>query len=189
MGGHRDGNYASRLVTDLFERSSICGGIEQKIKSSLELLSKAHDALLERSAQLGGDAIVGATVAALLVDGRMGASIYAGDSRCYILRENRLLIATDDHAKTVESPDGYRRYLTKALCAPSRFDVDTKRFGVEKGDTFLLCTDGFYGALSTEMIKKAMRSNDLSEALESLGNITLSSDADDNLTALMGRIL
>jgi serine/threonine protein phosphatase PrpC len=187
MGGHQDGAYASHLITDLFERARICGDLEQKIKLSLDVLLKAHSALARKSARLGDGVIIGATIAALLIDGHKGASIYAGDSRCYVLRENRLLIATEDHAKTVESSDGERKYLTKALSAPSKFDVDIKRFSVENGDTFLLCTDGFYNALSAAEIRNAMRSDDMGEALESLSAAALSGKADDNLTALMTR--
>jgi serine/threonine protein phosphatase PrpC len=188
MGGHQDGNYASRLITDVFENIDISGDLEQKIELSLYALSRAHNALLNRSARLGEGVIIGATVALLLADGKVGACIYAGDSRCYALRSDKLLIATEDHIKFLESPEGGRKYLTKALCVPSKFDMDVKRFAIENGDTFLLCTDGFYDGLTTAAIKNAMRSSDMNKALSELGDVILAKNAEDNLTAVMARI-
>ena len=188
MGGHQEGNFASHLVTDMFERMKMVGGFDAKIEAITTQLSNIHILLRKKVHEMGEGTVIGTTVALLFVEEGKGVSIHSGDSRCYILRNGRLSKVTEDHAEVLQTNGRSRKYLTKALSAPGEFFLEIKKFRVLPNDVFLLCTDGLYDNVTISMLKRAMQASDAQKGLELLGNAVLSKQADDNLTAVMVRI-
>ena len=185
MGGHQEGNFASHLVTDIFERMQMHGGFEQKLEAITSQLYNIHLILQKKVQKIGRSAVIGTTVVVLYVEGSKGVSIHAGDSRCYLLRGERLSMVTVDHAREVETPGGRRKVLTNALSAPGELSLEIKKFRVEPGDRFLLCSDGVYDKVNNAVIKRALKHRSPEEGLELLTSSVLARRADDNLTALI----
>lgn len=185
MGGHQEGNYASRLVTDIFERMPLSPDFEENIEAIHAQVFNIHLLLQKKAHQLGPDAIIGTTVVILLIDAHRGVCFHAGDSRCYLLRDEKLSFVTTDHANVIHTPTGERRALTNALSAPSPYFLETKKFKVEDADIFLLCSDGFYETRSNEEIIQALSHPCLSEGIDHLVSAVLDSGAHDNLTAIV----
>lgn len=185
MGGHQEGNFASHLVTDIFEKMQMQGSFEQKLEAITSQLYNIHLILQKKAQKIGRNAVIGTTVVVLFVEGSKGVSIHAGDSRCYLLREGSLSLVTMDHAKEVRTPNGRRKVLTNALSAPGEISLEIKRFRVEPGDRFLLCSDGVYDKVTNAVIKTALLQPRPEAGLELLTSSVLARRADDNLTALI----
>jgi serine/threonine protein phosphatase PrpC len=102
-------------------------------------------------------------VAALLHDNRVTVA-HVGDSRLYRLRSERLERLTLDHSLLQElvdrgfySPEEAQRatnknYVTRALGVEPGVDVEIHEHPVQKGDVFLLCSDGLSDMIEDEDI-------------------------------------
>lgn len=185
MGGHQEGNFASHLVTDIFEQVELKGSVDQKIEAISSQFYNIHRILQKKVHKLGNDAVIGTTLVLLLIEGSQAVSIHSGDSRCYIVRDNTLSMVTQDHARSIESEHGERKALTRALCAPGELSLEVKKFETQIGDTFLLCSDGFYDNLSNNVIKEGMQIDLLENAMSYMSAKVLEGTADDNLTATL----
>lgn len=185
MGGHQEGNFASHLVTDIFEEFELKGSFEQKIEAITSQFYNIHRILQKKVHKLGSDAVIGTTLVLLLIEGENAASIHSGDSRCYVVREGKLSMVTQDHARKIPSENGERKALTRALCAPGELSLEVKKFQIQSRDVFLLCSDGFYDNLSHNTIKEGMEVELLEEGMQLMISKVLDGVADDNLTATL----
>lgn len=185
MGGHQEGNFASHLVTDIFEQVTLSGTFDQKIEAISSQFYNIHRILQKKVHKLGSNAVIGTTLVLLLIEGEQAASIHSGDSRCYVYRDGTLSMVTQDHAKSIPSENGERKALTRALCAPGELSLEVKKFQTQQGDVFLLCSDGFYDNLSQECIKEGMQTDLLEKGMQFMSSKVLSGVADDNLTATL----
>lgn len=189
MGGHQEGNFASHLVTDIFEQVNLTGTFDNKIELITSQFYNIQKILEKKAHKLGGNAIIGTTLVLLLIENEQGATIHSGDSRCYVNRDNKLSMVTQDHAKSIHSEDGEeRKALTRALSAPGTLSLEVKKFSVKKDDVYLLCSDGFYDNLSTATIKEGLEVETLKDGMQLMSSNVLSGKADDNLTAVSIRV-
>ncbi len=185
MGGHDEGNFASHLITDIFEDFELKGSFEDKIALMHKQLKVIHDILQNKVEKLGGNVQIGTTLMLLHIEDEKGVCIHSGDSRCYNLRNNVLSTVTKDHAIEINDFYGYRKVLTSAISAPGDFNVEITRFVVEEKDIFLLCSDGLYDNIENQTIKSAMEESNIEIGIEKLRFNVLSSTADDNITAIL----
>jgi serine/threonine protein phosphatase PrpC len=185
MGGHQEGNFASHLVTDIFERIELHGSFEQKIDAITSQFYNIHRILQKKVHKLGNNAMIGTTLVLLFIEDKKAVSIHSGDSRCYIFRDTKLSLVTNDHARSIHNEQGERKALTKALCAPGEFSLEIKNFEAKTNDRYLLCSDGFYDNLSSSSIKEGMQKKDLREGMHFMTSKVLAGKSDDNLTATL----
>lgn len=185
MGGHEEGNFASHLVTDIFEEMQMSGNFENKIFIMNKQIEKIHNILKNKVEKSGKDITIGTTLILLFIEGNKGVCIHSGDSRCYNLRDGVLSTVTKDHSIEINDLYGYRKVLTSALSAPGNLFVETTRFIVKKDDSFLLCSDGLYDNIPSKIIKLSLEDNSLEIGMERLRSSVLSTKADDNITAIM----
>ena len=183
MGGHQEGNFASHLVTDIFEQMQMNGDFDEKINDINAQIYNIHRILQKKSHKIGQNVVIGTTLVLLLIEGEKGACIHSGDSRCYIQRGGKLATVTQDHAKMVMDQGEERKMLTRALSAPGELSIEIKRFAVQPDDIYLLCSDGFYDNLPSSQIKKSMINGQIEHSLKKMCNTVLGGVADDNLTA------
>ncbi|ADG93408.1 protein serine/threonine phosphatase [Arcobacter nitrofigilis DSM 7299] len=184
MGGHEEGNFASRLITDIFENFTLEGTFENKIEMINKQIKIIHNLLINKVEKIGGNIIIGSTLMLLHIEDEKGVCIHAGDTRCYCLQNNTLRTITKDHAIQINDFYGSRRYLTSALSAPGNLFIETTRFTVCKNDVFLICTDGLYDYISNKVIKEAMSQDNIQEALFKLKLSVLATSAEDNITTV-----
>ncbi|MCP4200667.1 MAG: Stp1/IreP family PP2C-type Ser/Thr phosphatase [bacterium] len=177
MGGHGNGEVASRLVT-----LSVCESIEavpRKAwgrKGSLEpfgdelrkALVRANQAVfkaVEENEDLAG---MGATMVAMMSRDATAVIAHVGDSRAYRLRGGRLEQLTEDHTWVGQQVSAgelsldearshpFRNVVTRALGGEAELVVDQSAHDVQAGDLFLLCTDGLTGVLEDEEIAEIL---------------------------------
>lgn len=185
MGGHEEGNFASHLITDIFEEFEMLGSFEEKISLMCKQLEVIHNILKNKVEKMGNNITIGTTLILLHIYENKGVCIHSGDSRCYNLRNDILSTVTKDHAIEIDDLYGKRKVLTSAISAPGNLFIETTRFIIKKDDKFLLCSDGLYDNISNTTIKNSMENNNFEESMNNLTLDVLSTEADDNLTAIL----
>ena len=185
MGGHEEGNFASHLITDIFEEIKLEGNLEERINLMSEQLKIIHSLLEKKVEKIGGDTRIGTTLMLLHIFEEKGVCIHSGDTRCYNLRNDILSTVTKDHAIEYDDYYGYRKVLTSAISAPGNFKIEITRFFIQANDIFLLCSDGLYDNISNRTIKNSMIENSLEKGIQRLQQEVLTSSADDNITAVL----
>jgi type VI secretion system protein ImpM len=188
LGGHRDGEVASRMVCDALADFVPDTAFDRMIDAARERLERVNEYLVREatSSQNGG---CGSTVVALFVRGSRFAVLWAGDSRLYRLRDGFLEQVTQDHSLAVvdaASAIGENvNAVTRAVGGESTLALDQRRDRVRAGDRFLLCSDGLTRTVSTEQITEWMGHADVRHAVDGLIQATLENGAPDNVTALI----
>lgn len=197
MGGHEAGNIASNMIV------SSLGELEEK-KFLDELVTGVEDKvldvnqrLLEYSEIMLDGRIVGSTVAILLIKGRVGICMWAGDSRLYRYRNEELQQITLDHSHvsellrqgsiTAEEAENHpeSNVITRAIGTSNDLYVDIDVFDVQMGDIYLLCSDGLYNSVNDEMIMDCLRMDDIETAVKNLIQESLSNDVSDNVSVVV----
>ncbi|MEB0092561.1 serine/threonine-protein phosphatase [Pseudomonas sp. CCI1.2] len=195
MGGHQCGDIASQLIVTHLADLPQAGSFDERMiamRQCLHWLNRRMSQELTINPE-HKDKIMGSTVVALLIEGKRGACVWAGDSRCYLLRDNHLHQLTRDHSLFEQlineqkmSPEKARlqpnsQSLTRAIGASDQLQLEIVELEVQPDDVFLLCSDGFYEGLNNEVL---LRTLDL-ESMHTLFTDVLGGTARDNLTAIV----
>ncbi|MDI1294131.1 MAG: bifunctional protein-serine/threonine kinase/phosphatase [Methylobacter sp.] len=110
---------------------------------------------------------------------------HIGDSRIYRLRQGNFEQITRDHRIWVKE----KNYLNRAMGIEPRLEVDYQSRPVEKGDLFLLTTDGIHDFIDEKILKKYVQeSADLTLVAEKIMQQAAANHSDDNLTCQLLRI-
>lgn len=174
MGGVNGGRIAAELaVKVIFDQFALPQGMDPR--EALEnAISKANEAVFTEGSETPGLLGMGTTVTALLVNDHYALAAHVGDSRIYQLRQGKKIFRTFDHSVVFEwvssgvlteeearlSP--YSNIISRVLGTHPRTEADiSDKLPYKKGDRFLLCSDGIWGALpEPELIQRI--SNDKS---------------------------
>lgn len=186
VGGHSDGETASRMVCDALADFQQTGSFDDTITAARERMYAVNDQLVRAAARsLLGDRC-GSTVVALLVRGSRCAVLWAGDSRAYRWRSGRLEQLTRDHSVAASGVAGGDPHaITRAVGAQPRLDLDVCREQVRPGDRFLLCSDGLTRAVPEAQIRAYLEQPEVDAVVQGLVQATLDAGAPDNVTALV----
>ncbi|MBL8189958.1 MAG: Stp1/IreP family PP2C-type Ser/Thr phosphatase [Acidobacteria bacterium] len=166
VGGHSAGEEASRLAVE-----SICQRFfdsSDAINDALrEAFAEANQAIF-RAAQSRFDwQGMGTTATALVISNGQAFAAQVGDSRLYLVRDERIYQLSEDHSAVMEmvrmgvmtlaEAEGHedRNIILRALGTKPEVAVTVweKPFPVRVGDRFVLCTDGLFDLVSDEEIK------------------------------------
>jgi type VI secretion system protein ImpM len=188
LGGHRDGEIASRMVCDALSSLGPCASFDEAIEAAQGRLREVNDHLLRTAARSLVGERSGSTVVALLVRGTRCAVLWAGDSRVYRWRTGRLERLTHDHS-SAESGRAAGRVesssVTRAVGVHPTLTLDVLQDRVCAGDRFLLCSDGLTRMLPEAGIRLWMESPEIQVAVDGLIKATLDAGAPDNVTVLI----
>ncbi|MDB5993532.1 MAG: protein phosphatase [Pseudomonas sp.] len=195
MGGHQRGDVASQMIVTELGELPDGGSFSERViamRQCLHWLNRRMTQELTLTANRA-DSIMGSTVVALLIEGDRGACVWAGDSRCYLLRDGRLHQLTRDHSlleqlikeQSMSAEDARQhpdaRALTRAIGATDQLKLEVLELEVGPGDVFLLCSDGFYQSLDEGLLRDAMSL----ESLHPVFDQVMRGQARDNLTAVV----
>ena len=170
LGGYGNGDVASNFVCD-------CIGMAVEISDHLnadflaQCFQVTQDLLMSEKERRGLDSIK-TTMATLLVHNNLATWGHIGDSRIYHFRDNKLKSVTMDHSvpqmlvlngsireKDIRHhPD--RSMLLHAMgsewVSPA-YEIDRDAVRLMKGDSFLICSDGFWEWIEEKMMMKILR--------------------------------
>jgi protein phosphatase len=140
-------------------------------------------------------------VASLFYDDRVSIA-HVGDSRMYRMRGNRFEQITMDHSLLQELVDrGFysqeeaqrstnRNYVTRALGVEANVDVEVQEVEVQKGDYFLMCSDGLPDMVEDEDIHLTISTfnKDVKTIGEQLIKLTNDNGGRDNVSVILVQV-
>jgi protein phosphatase len=203
MGGERGGATASRLAVEavetLWNREKPDGDDREKVLQWLvEAVSNANSSVWETSARDPAVHGMGTTIVMAVQsdDGHLYIA-HVGDSRAYMVREDKTIVLTQDHSVVMElllqgkiSPEQFRtspfrNYITRCVGHNNNVEIDQTPVEVKPGDCIILCTDGLPTVLHDDEIGEICRQNDSAEEVcKQLLDETLLGGAPDNVTII-----
>lgn len=197
VGGQRQGEVASRAAVE-----EVLGGFRRApaMESHGPLLNRlvqAANARVCETEALAGPSGAGMSstivVCALRFD--RATIAHVGDSRCYIVRDSKARVITNDHtvaneqihmgilSKAEAAGADSRHVLSRSLGSNLFVKVDVSELQVQPGDVLLLCSDGLHGAVSSGEIASTVSSGkDLNAVAGELVASANRQDGGDNVS-------
>jgi serine/threonine protein phosphatase PrpC len=188
LGGHRDGEIASREVCDALADLPPSSDLERMVDAALERIRQVNEHLYRGSARAILTDRCGSTVVALLVRGSRVAVLWAGDSRVYRWRAGQLERLTNDHSVGEADPLTGRQEahgITRAVGVAAAVEVDVYRDDLRVGDRFLLCSDGLTRIVTDAQLQERLATSDLRAMVSALIGLALDGGGPDNVTAVV----
>jgi protein phosphatase len=203
VGGQDRGEVASRAAVEhlLAGFRRLTSG--DSLNSALpKLIQAANTHVFETAAAVGpGGSSMATTIVACALRFDRAIVCHAGDSRCYLIRQEKARQITRDHTVTNEqvlmglmtareaSEAGSRNLLSRSLGNEMFVSVETNEHTMHKGDVLLLCSDGLHGSVKEDdMVRSLETASDLETAAKELVSIAKERDGSDNISVQLIRI-
>jgi protein phosphatase len=197
MGGHRAGEVAAKeavfylcdAIKELLSQLQKSADLDTLIKKILKVFENANHWIYHLSHTNENLHGMGTTLCSLLFHNDHIVYSHVGDSRIYRLRNNKLELITKDHSVLMRSKTQQtklRKMLTQVIGTPKQIYPQVGSCKLEKGDLYLLCSDGlsdFVAFSDIELILK--RSYSLKEKTKILIRIAKNLGSLDNITVLL----
>ncbi|MFA5536210.1 MAG: Stp1/IreP family PP2C-type Ser/Thr phosphatase [Bacillota bacterium] len=198
MGGHRAGAFASDLALNTMrEIFSKGNNSEDHVHFLLQGVEKANEKIFSTSLLEQDKAGMGTTLTSLWLQGGFAFLAHVGDSRAYLLRNDKLMILTEDHSLvgelvrngslTISEAETHpqKHMLTRALGVGFKVKIDIKKINCNSKDLFLLCTDGLTNLVADQEIKEVLGAClTIQDSLKKLLELALQRGGQDNITML-----
>ena len=198
MGGASAGEIASQMLIETVKNflSKTPRPWDENILAQAILL--ANDKILNTARRHEEYHGMGTTATVLSLDGQTAHFAHVGDSRLYLLRENFFKQMTEDHSYvetlvrrgelTAEEARVHpmKNVLTQAVGAMANLSIDKANFPVERGDIFLLCTDGLTNMVEDELILKILKTAE--NPADALIEAALDAGGRDNVSVIVAGV-
>jgi len=186
LGGHTDGDYASRMVCDAFADFAPAASLDASIEAVRRRMHEVNDHLFRASTRSLLSDRSASTVVALLARGEESAVLWAGDSRLYRWRAGRLERLTRDHSPGEGLlAERVSNAVTRAVGVHATLTLEVQHNKVRAGDRYLLCSDGLSRAVPEARILAVMTSPDIQLAVSGLIKSALEAGGPDNVTVVI----
>ena len=176
MGGAKKGDYASSTLVKYIVKNF--QGLDKEFKNSKAMKKWLYKIILEANKKIYTKANksldfkgMGSTLSVCLIVKDILITAQVGDSRIYILKDNKLSQLSVDqsyvnylvHNHYINADDASshkeRHKLTNAIGTKSKVNADINEYHYEK-ERLLLCSDGLYNNVSFEDLESILRGND-----------------------------
>jgi PPM family protein phosphatase len=137
------------------------------------------------------------TISALLIAGQYGVTAQVGDSRIYRVRGGQGQQLTEDHtlvnyklkqgliseadARTMKG----KNVITRAVGHKDYVEVDTRELEIQRGDRYLLCSDGLHGYLQAGELESVLSATTPEEAPAKFVAVANERGGRDNITVVL----
>lgn len=206
MGGHESGDIASRIALEIIQNWAQAQGSPhtdlgpmKRLEVLTELAEEANQQIYSASESSNQARGMGTTLIAGFVTFSYLTYVHVGDSRLYVLRDEKLTqITTDDSfvQKMVEKGEitveesrthEKRNIITKAIGLMPTVAVNADAYPLVPGDIVLACTDGLHDLIidDREIAEIILAADDIETAGEKLINKALDYGGTDNVTVLL----
>jgi serine/threonine protein phosphatase PrpC len=183
---------ASESAVKTFLTDYYCTSDSWSVKTSVHRVLAATNSWLHaqtRRSQYSYDKDKGyvCTLSALVIKSTIAHIFHIGDARIYRLAGRALEQLTEDHRIVISSEQSY---LGRALGINPEIEIDYNALQIEKGDVFLLATDGVYEHVGARFVTDAINDNpqDLDKAAKIIVDRAFQQGSPDNLTIQIVRI-
>lgn len=203
VGGQDHGEVASRLAIE-----HLISGFKQAVPGAPltaylpRLIQAANSEIYECGASIGnGRAKMATTIVACALQFDRATVAHAGDSRCYLIRQQYAVALTRDHTVsgeqlrmglvTAREAAGAvtANLLSRSLGTDMFISVDTSEHQIFPDDVLLLCSDGLHHSVPADDIARLVdRESDLQQAAADLVALAKARDGSDNISVQLMRI-
>ncbi len=202
MGAHAAGELASRMSVDLIPHHYAKLNRGDAPAALMRAMEEANQEIYRRGQANPEFRSMGTTACALALL-PMGAVVsHVGDSRVYRLRGTTLEQLTFDHSLVWEmrasgdlSEEALRsnaipkNVITRSLGPSPTVQVDLEGpFPLQRGDRFLLCSDGLSGQLTDEEIGMLLGTLDIDKAVRGMVDLSNLRGGPDNITVVIAEV-
>lgn len=182
---------ASESAVGSFLTDYYCTSDSWSVKSSVQKVIKSVNSWLyaqTRNSPYRFDKDKGyiCTFSALVFKSNTAHLFHSGDTRIYRLSGDNLEQLTEDHRRIVSADV---TYLTRALGIDQTLEIDYQSQTIEKGDIFIIATDGVYEFIKGPAIVETINySKSLDDAANNIVLKALELGSDDNLSIQIARV-
>ena len=203
MGGAKSGNIASSLASDVFvqEIKQTWKGdtnqehVDQMLRNAVKL---ANFTVYDQAQQFEEFTGMGTTLVAILLSGKRATIVNVGDSRAYHIDRVGIRQVTVDHSvvqlmvsRGELTPEQAKTYpgkslITRAIGTESMVRCDIFHRRVNRGDFFLLCSDGLSNLMDEqEILFEVAHGQEKDKCCQRLLDIAKKRGAPDNVTSIL----
>ena len=207
MGGHLDGERASGVAVQTLAAEMLdsiyvpmlkdfnAGSSPTILEALVNASEKANRAVIKRVP--GG----GTTLSAVAIVGNLAYLVHVGDSRAYLLHENKIEQLTTDHTLvqrliemkelTLEEAEHYpqKNVLYRAIGQNEQLKMERLIRTLPPGSQVLICTDGLWDLVEEDAIRDVtMESSSPQEACDNLVRIANDLGGTDNISVIVFKV-
>ena len=209
MGGHAAGDYASRFTVEKIVEYVTESEESEPVTVLGEAVRYANEHLLAEANADASKAGMGTTIVAAVVVGDKLYTANVGDSRLYVINQERITQITRDHSLVEEMvqsgkllveemvrlgemdkedakvhPD--KNIITRAIGVLPEVSADFFETVLVPGDTVLLCSDGLTNMVDDTDIKRiVLGQRDIVEKTQRLIDAANENGGKDNITVVL----
>jgi serine/threonine protein phosphatase PrpC len=212
IGGHRAGEIAAEMVVETVSRAVAGSNAANPVQTLRESIMRSSQQILVQAESDLDKKGMGATCAcALIVDERLYIA-YVGDSRIYLLRNEKIQRLSIDHTWIQEAVDAgildpeqaknhpnahvIRRYLgskqpvepdTRLRLNPGESNTRSEAnqgLHLRPNDQIFLCSDGLTDLVEDQEISEALQKFDQEQAIQKLIDLANERGGHDNITVV-----
>jgi len=195
VGGHGDGHLASRMAVDIalarFKEADPSTSPKKLLK---DIFNAANLAIYDASMSKGNGSRMATTLGVCIFKNRSISIGHCGDSRVYLVRQEKIERLTQDHSYTglqvklrlisdAEARASTMRSMLTRSVGPEPFvRYDFKAIPVQAHDRFVQCTDGLYCFVDDGEISEGVERLHMREICPYLISLAERRGTDDNLS-------
>ena len=202
MGGYKGGEVASKLATESVKKyiqsnfDSIIKDKESILKLIASAVEYANMVVYEKSKETQELEGMGTTLEVCLIYNNKAYIGHVGDSRVYRIRNEVIRKLTKDHSyvqqliedKKITREEAKthpkKNMITRALGCTPYVEPDLRARNFEKGDIFILCSDGLTNMVEEKQIYEIIK-EDIHNAAERLVDEANEAGGYDNITVII----
>ncbi len=134
------------------------------------------------------------TFSAVVLKSRTAHVFHVGDARVYRLRDGELEQLTDDHRVWIARSSDDRGLVSRALGINAQVEIDYRAVDMERGDVFVLATDGVHEHVDAPWIAAQIASSNacaeaaLDDVAKRIADEAYRRGSNDNLTIQVVRV-
>ena len=182
MGGYEGGELAAQAVVSTLGKrfTSHNGPINDTQDFLTQTIAATHQTVIEIGKRQNPPISPRTTCVVCIVQDGEASWAHVGDSRLYLVRDNKVLFRTRDNSyieklyqqgkvtREEMSTHPMKNHLTECIGGDPTPPMITrgKKTKLQEDDVLLLCSDGLWGALSDNMIAKELEDKPLELAIE-----------------------
>ncbi|HEX4772469.1 MAG TPA: protein phosphatase 2C domain-containing protein [Bryobacteraceae bacterium] len=203
VGGHDRGEVASRLavetVVHTFQQAKAGEALTAVLPRAIE---RANQRVYETAMSTGpGGSSMATTIVVCGLRYNRAVIAHVGDSRCYVLRQGKVLLMTRDHTISAEqvrmglitAREGAAaqtsHMLSRSVGSGMFVNVESTEQQIFAGDVLLLCSDGLHNSVGMEDYASLVKPDGaLESTAKALIDLAKQRDGSDNISVQLIRI-
>ncbi len=196
MGGHSGGEVASAMAVKTLEKvfaESVGVPPHECLVEGVKIANRVIYEQSQKDKRLQG---MGTTLTASVLAWPWLYVAQVGDSRCYLYRDSQLFQLTEDHSQfyellragmiqEIESLGVQKNVITRSVGYEPEVRVDLYSRLVQRGDRYLICSDGLTGMVSNDQIAQVMQNFAVAQAVQNLVSLANLQGGEDNISVVV----